>query len=191
MSIFEFISVAISIILGLAIARLLSAAIDLISHRESVTLHWVPLTWAFVMFSLLVIFWWQLFGANQFREEWTFVDFLLAIACTVSMYIACGLILPRQWSDYEIDLYEYFSRDGRWGVAAYSLFYLLVIPYNIRLYGEMATVGVLTLNFSQAVLSGIAALSRSRLWVGAATVLFLLLYGSNLLAVIFPAFGAE
>lgn len=191
MSIFEFISVAISIILGLSIARLLSAAIDLVSHRENVSLYWVPLTWALVMFSLLVIFWWQLFGANQFRDEWAFVDFVLAIACTVSMYIACGLILPRHWPDHRIDLYEYYLKDGRWGVAAYSLFYLLVIPYNVRLYGEMATVGVLTLNFSQAVLAGVAALSGSRRWIGIATLVFLLIYGRNLLVVIFPAFGSE
>jgi len=186
MSIFEFVSVAVSIILGLAIARLLSAAIDLFSHRDRIRFHWAPIVWAVIMFSLLVLFWWQLFGANELIEQWTFVDFLLAIACTVLMYIACGLILPRQWSEESIDLFNYFAKDGRWGVAAYSAFYLVVIPYNIRLYE--ATGDILALNLVQALLAAGAVLARSEKWIGVATIAFAIVYVSNVLAVIFPEF---
>ena len=141
------------------------------------------------MFSLLVLFWWQLFGANQFIEQWAFIDFLLAVACTVSIYIACGLILPRHWPEDQVDLYQYFCKDGRWGVAAYSLFVLLVIPYNIRLYGDLATAGILTMNFLQAVLAGAAVYSRSERWVKIVTAVFAVVYIGNVLAVLFPSFG--
>jgi len=189
MTIFEFISVAISIILGLSIARLLTGAIDLISHRERIQFHWVPIVWASIMFSLLILFWWQLFGSNQFLKQWAFWDFLLAISCTVCIYVACGLILPRRWTNDKIDLLQYFEKDGRFGVAAYSLFYLIVIPYNMRLYGEMATAGVLTMNLIQAVLAGVAAFNRSKRWLAMSTIAFVVIYLSNVAVVIFPAFG--
>ena len=49
MSIFEFVTVAISIILGLAMARILTAGTDLFLHRKRVRLHWIPMVWATVL----------------------------------------------------------------------------------------------------------------------------------------------
>ena len=136
MTIFEFVTVAISIIFGIAISRLLSAGIELFRHRDSVELSWIPVVWAVDIFWLLIVLWWQIFSISQAKDEWTFSDFNLTVAIIVVLYIASSLILPSRYEDQGFSLYGHFKREGRWGIAAYVIFFIIVIPWNWRMWGE-------------------------------------------------------
>ena len=50
MTSFEYLSVLISIILGLGLTHLLSAVRDLIQQRAQVRWHWLPVLWAGLIF---------------------------------------------------------------------------------------------------------------------------------------------
>lgn len=135
MTIFEFVSVAISIILGLGVTRLLSAGLDLFRHRHTTAVHWIPVVWAALIFWTQIEFWWSLFFVSQSLEVWTHGDFLLTIGFTVALFAAGSLVLPTDWRAESLDLLEFFHREGRWGVAAFGLVFLLAFPVNYRLFG--------------------------------------------------------
>ena len=136
MTIFEYVTVAVSIILGLAVARVLSSLTDLFIYRSQVKLHWIPVAWSAALFGLLIVNWWQLFEVSRTLPEWTFVGFALEITQVVTLYVASSLMLPRHWSEKRIDLWEWFCEQGRWGVAAYLLFFVMAIPVNSVLWGS-------------------------------------------------------
>lgn len=135
MTIFEFVSVAISIILGLGVARLLSGGLDLFRHRQTTRLHWVPVLWAFLIFWTQLEFWWSLFFVSQSLDVWTHGDFLVTIAFTVALFAAGSLVLPTEWEGDSLDLLDFFHREGRWGVAAFGVAFLIAFPLNARLFG--------------------------------------------------------
>ncbi len=135
MSIFEYVTVAISIILGLGVAQLLSGALELVRFRHVTRFHWAPLVWATVIFWIQLEFWWSLFGASVDPGVWTHFNFLLAAVTALSLIAAGSLILPKRWPEGGLDLIEYFHADGRTGVAAFALFHVLAIPFNSRLLG--------------------------------------------------------
>ena len=188
MTVFEYLTVAISIIVGLAIARVLTALTDLFAHRRHAQIFWVPIAWAVAFFFLLLINWWQMFTVSETLTEWSFLDFSLPIMQVVALFVGSSLILPRNWLDSSIDLYDYYCDQGRWGVAGYSIFFFLAIPTNIRLWGgssllmNMLVAGILT-----ACLGAI--FSRTRRQASAWTIAFIVVQMGTWRYVIFPTLG--
>jgi hypothetical protein len=186
MSIFEFVAVAVSIILGLGITRLLSASIDLFRFRKRTRMHWVPITWAVVVFLTQVFFWWQFFGVTV--EVWLFFDFVLTIATVLCLFVAASLVLPAHWSEGDVDLFAFFRAEGRWGIAAYAAFAVIAIAYNNRIYG-IPFMNLLTpVSLVLAVLALGVVLGRSRRWVGVCTLLWLAAAVGPFLLTYFPTF---
>ena len=188
MTIFEFVTVAISIIFGIALSRLLSAGIELFRHRNSVELSWIPIVWAADLFWLLVVLWWQIFQISQVKDEWTFGDFNLTIAIVVALYIASSLILPTRYEERGASLYDHYRREGRWGVAAYVIFFVIAIPWNYAMYGfEILSWG----NWDILAMIGAslgAVISKSVRQVGVFTAIFMVLHLTNIASVYVPVF---
>ena len=188
MTIFEYVSVTISIILGLAMARLLSIVCELVIDRKQTRFHWVPLAWVTTLFILIIVLWWQLFSVGQTLEEWTFLDFGLATVLTLPLFVASALFLPNRWSEKGIDLFEYFIEHGKWGVGAYMSFFILAILANYRLFGS-AFLSANTIWIAALVSAAVGTmLSRSRLMVGVWSGIFVTLQISNIFYVLFPSY---
>lgn len=173
MTIFEFVSVAISIILGLGVATLLSAALDLFRHRHKTRLHWVPIAWAVLIFWTQLEFWWGLFFVNQTLEVWTHADFLGTIAFTVALFAAGSLVLPTDWAAESLDLFDYFQREGRWGTAAFGVAILVAFPLNYRLFGVPLLIPMNLLLVGQVLAIGLLVLRpspRKTVWLTLAFV---------------------
>lgn len=90
---FEYLSVLISIVLGLGLTELLSGLQRLVHARDRVELHWLPLVWSALVFVILVQWWWAAFGFRG-QAEWNFVSFLLILMVPVLLYVAAALVLP-------------------------------------------------------------------------------------------------
>ena len=134
MTVFEYITIIASIILGLGLSRLLSEGIDLFRFREKVDFSWVPLVWALSLVWLAIIFWWQLFDVGVQKEVWLFTDFFLLIVFVLLYFCASSLVLPKHYMEERIDLFVHFDKEGRWGVVAYSALFLVAIFVNNRLF---------------------------------------------------------
>ena len=188
MTIFEYVTVAISIILGLALARLLSSSSDLIVFRRRVTFHWIPLTWAALLFCVLILFWWQLFALSQILEKWTILDFGIAICEALAFFVASTLMLPKHWSAERVDLYAFFREHGRWGVGAFAMVFLITIPLNVQLYGARLFSIPNLFDAFNALAAVATILSRSKLQSGIWTAVFVALLVANLIYIVIPAF---
>lgn len=135
----EYIFIAISIILGLAITRLLSTVAEMIRAHRHVTFHWATALWAIsVMFFILQLWWvgWEL----RSYEVWEFLDFFTLVIAAIFVYGAAELALPREdydiSDDSELDFLSHSRSLGRVSAAS-MLGYFAVGPYvNINLFGN-------------------------------------------------------
>src|SRR5439155_24106524 len=110
---FSYLSVLLSIILGLGLTQLLTASGRLIRHRDPVRVHWLPILWAAVLLLIYVQVWWSMYGL-RLRQDWTFVAFGIVLAQTAALYLMAAVALPEQVDETMLDLGEYFDRQHRW-----------------------------------------------------------------------------
>jgi hypothetical protein len=85
----------------------------MIRHREHVRFDWVPLLWAVVLLVNFVQVWWSLFGL-RWHAQWSFLEFLIVLGQTASLYLMAAVALPEQIDGREIDLFAHYDRHRRW-----------------------------------------------------------------------------
>jgi hypothetical protein len=110
---FSYLSVLLSIIIGLGLTQVLTACGRLIRHRDRVRADWLPLLWAAVLLVVYVQVWWSMFGLRYLRA-WTFVAFLAVLAQTGTLYLMAAVVLPEQVDEAGVDLGAYYERHHRW-----------------------------------------------------------------------------
>ena len=110
---FDYLSVLISIVLGLGLTELLSNVHRLIQARDRIKFHWLPLLWSGLIFVMLVQWWWAAFGLHR-ELEWNFFFFLLILLIPVLMYLAAASVLPTVEPEQEYDLRTYYFCIHHW-----------------------------------------------------------------------------
>src|SRR5437868_14508749 len=90
---FSYLSVLLSIIIGLAIAQLLQGLTGVIQVRERVRLYAPSLLWAVFRVVVAVHMWWAMFGMRA-RHHWSFVAFGVVILQTFVFFVLSALVLP-------------------------------------------------------------------------------------------------
>src|SRR5438270_6060915 len=113
MDAFSYLSVLLSIIVGLGLTQLLTATGRLIRHRDRVRVDWLPLLWAVVLLVVFVQVWWSMFGL-RLQRDWTFGGFLFILAQTCALYLMAAVLLPEQIDAESTDLAEHYERQHRW-----------------------------------------------------------------------------
>ncbi len=108
---FAYLSVLLSIILGLAIAEVLQGYSALLLSRSKVKLYAPPLIWSVMMLLMATQFWWASFGL-AWREHWDFAAFTAVLLQTVMMYMGTTVVLPKGLSDQPIDLKAHYYREA-------------------------------------------------------------------------------
>ncbi len=135
----EYVFIAISVILGLALTRLLHSAAGLIRAHMRVTFHWATALWAAVVMLFILQLWWVGWELRTFTE-WTFIDFFVLVLGSIFVYGAAELALPTEdydiSSDAELDFLRHSRSFGR--LSAFSMLgYFCVGPHvNITMFGN-------------------------------------------------------
>ena len=109
MSTFEFVSVLISIVVGLGITRILSDLASLAEYRGNVKLDGLTLLWAINVLGYHLIYWWVVVNNWRIRETWSLFGFSALFLYGVTLFFCAALILPRATSE-SLDLKERFER---------------------------------------------------------------------------------
>jgi len=135
---FEFLSVALSFVIGLGITYLLTSVLSLVQERRNCRPDWLPLVWAFYVFAYQVQYWWAVFELSEVRE-WSLTLFLALLSYAVLLFAAGGLILPHDAARHDEGLRAYFERDGRIGVLLLNLYFLIAPIFNDRLFATPLT----------------------------------------------------
>src|SRR6476646_5129054 len=103
MDAFGYLSVLISIVLGLAITELLQGVRSLLLARDRVRMFGPTLAWAGLLLLIDTQAWWAMFGM-RLRPAWRFADFGMVLLETVLLYLLAGLVFPHIAADAATDL---------------------------------------------------------------------------------------
>jgi hypothetical protein len=136
MDAFSYLSVLLSIILGLGLTQLLTAVGRLIRHRDRVRVHWLPLLWAAVLLLIYVQVWWSMYGLRA-RRDWTFGAFGIVLAQTATLYVMAAVVLPEQVDEGTLDLGAYFDRQHRWFFGFFLTTLIVSVLKDVILGGRL------------------------------------------------------
>lgn len=140
---FDYLNVLISIILGLAIAKILTGLATVITARERVDFYWPPIAWAIWLFFITAQHWWAQWSLRS-THEWTFLDFSLLLLVPVAIFLLSALVLPDREENEKLDLGEWFFRNRAWFFGIMFFLPALSIVEELVRSGHMASV----LNFA-------------------------------------------
>lgn len=135
----EYIFIAISVVLGLAMARLLHTAALLVRAHSRLTYHWATTLWGACIFIYILQLWWVGWEL-RLVTDWTIIDFFALVIGSVFVYGAAELALPTEDYDLsdnkELDFLLHSRTLGR--VSAMSMLgYFAVGPYvNMTMLGN-------------------------------------------------------
>lgn len=135
----EYVFIAISIILGLALTRLLHTAAGLIRAHKRVTFHWATALWGAVILLFILQLWWVGWELRTVTD-WSIIDFFVLVIGAIFVYGAADLALPTEDYDISSDIELVFLTHSRsFGrLSALSMLgYFCVGPHvNITMLGN-------------------------------------------------------
>jgi len=110
---FEYLSVLVSIIVGLALTQLLSGVARLIQLRRRIPMHAPTLLWMAMLFLIDVQVWWVAFERRT-AQQWTFFNFLLYLLIPIGVFLLSYLVLPDMGDEDSPDLRANFEGNRTW-----------------------------------------------------------------------------
>ena len=161
MSVFEFLSVALSFVLGLAVTLLLTSLLAAFRARHSTKMDWLPFVWAGYALAYQFQYWWALFELSAL-PRWTVAMFGMLLLLAALLFVAGALVLPSGSRNYPVDLRAYFETDGRWGAAALAAYNLVAVLVNVVMFEMAITDRTTWVSLSLALTGGLVVVARSR-----------------------------
>lgn len=112
MDAFSYLSVLLSIILGLAIAQVLQGYRSILLARGRVRVSAPVLIWSGLVLLFATQAWWASFGLRG-RPEWDFLSFAVILLQMTLLYMLSAVIFPEVAGDRRVDLVDHFERHRR------------------------------------------------------------------------------
>jgi hypothetical protein len=159
---FSYLSVLLSIIVGLTVTQILQAFRGIVLARTRVRMYWLPIGWAILVLVVAIQSWWAMFGLRE-REKWTFAEFLIVLLQNVMLYLGAGLVFP----DFEgepVDLREHYFAHHRIFFGIFVVTLLISLSKDLVLSGHLPD--PLNVAFHALFIVGAAiAMLTSREWI--------------------------
>ena len=126
---FEFVTVLISIILGLGITQIVSGVADLIHHHDQVKVYWLHVFWLILVFFLHIQEWWQIYELKTF-DDWHLPVFLFIILYPIVLFILARILFPGFSTD-KVDIKAFYYNNFRKFFIILIILSLLAISENV------------------------------------------------------------
>ena len=136
MDAFSYLSVLLSIILGLAITQILKGMRGLALARARVIVYGPTLGWAALLMLICVQGWWSMFGLREVAV-WTFPKFAIVLLQTITTYMLAALVLPDFFGDEVTDLHEHYFAHRRLFFGLFMLALLISLAKDLVLTGHV------------------------------------------------------
>ena len=160
---FTYISVLLSIVLGLAITQVLLGFRGLILTRATVKLYIPTLIWAAVALLVPIQAWWASFAMRE-QANWTFLALLVIILEMISIYMMAALVLPDIIGEKYVDLRQHFFAHRSWFFSALVAAVFFSLLKNLTLHGRLPSRIDSAFQFSFCAAAITAAVTRSELF---------------------------
>jgi hypothetical protein len=119
-SLFEFLMVLVSIIIGLGLAEILTGVARLIRGRASIEGYWVHAVAVVTIFTALLQQWWEIWSLRS-APEWTFLGLLMMLCGPVGLFLMAHLVFPEPLHDVKLRTYYYEGMRPIWWLATVTV----------------------------------------------------------------------
>jgi len=131
---FSYLSVLLSIILGLAITQILKGIRGWALSRARVVVYWPTLILAALLLFVSVQSWWAMFGMRGI-PVWTFGMFAVVLLQITILYMLAALVLPDFFGEQTIDLRQHYFAQRKLFFGLFVLVLLVSIAKDLVLGG--------------------------------------------------------
>lgn len=122
MSSFEFLSVLISVVVGLGLANMFTGLGRLVHRRKTVSFSLAHAGWSVHLFSMMVVYWWTVVFGWQDYQNWNILIFLFILVYGFALFMLSALLYPSEVPE-RWDLREHFREIRGWFFAFYFLWF--------------------------------------------------------------------
>ena len=122
MTLFEFVSVMISMILALSLGHLLDGLAFLVRSRDRVQWYTPHVLWSVALTFIVINHWWSLWDMREI--EWSYASFLYMLIAPVSLGFAVSLLAPSRPESGPINLEQHFGFARQTFAAALTVYVL-------------------------------------------------------------------
>ena len=129
----EYVFVAISIILGLAITRQLHTVGMLIRAHGRVSFHWSTALWGLCVMCYSLQLWWIGWELNHVTE-WSFGNYVILTAGSIFVYGAAEMALPVPEGSNDLDFLKHSQGLGRLSALSMLLYYAVGPYVNVSMF---------------------------------------------------------
>ncbi len=112
MSQFEYVSVLVSIVLGLGIAEIIISWARLLQNRENVQFYWLHGFWSAFTLFLIVQFWWG-FWNYRTLEKWSLTSLAFLVLETITLVLCVIVISPTRIFAGELNLERFYFENAK------------------------------------------------------------------------------
>ena len=141
---FGYLSVLISIILGLAITQILQGVRGLVIGRRRIVPYWPSVAWAGLLLLMTVQSWWAMYGLSR-QLEWTFIEFAIVLLQVGLFYMLAALVLPDFHGPDRTDLRRHYFEQRRWFYGLAVTLLVVSVLKDVIINGQLP--GAVNLGF--------------------------------------------
>lgn len=120
MSLFEFLMVLLSIIIGFGLAEILRGIARHIRNRDSVSAYWVHSVAVCLVFIALLQQWWEIWGL-QGHSGWSFLGLVMMLTGPTGLSLISYLLFPRTLQGADMRAYYYGPMRPAWWIAVLTV----------------------------------------------------------------------
>lgn len=129
LSVFEYLGVLLSVVIGLGLTHLLTGLSKTIHHRATLKTYWVQLLWVFNIALYIVAVWWGMFSWSG-QSSWGFLQFLFILSYAILLFLLASLLFPWDMRPDQ-DLEDHFWRTRAWFFGVFAVARLIDIPETV------------------------------------------------------------
>ena len=180
---YSYLSVLLSIILGLAITQVLKGFRGMLLTRARVRFYWPSVMWSCTLLLLFVQSWWAMFYMRNITA-WTFPMFGIVVLQTIVEYMLSAIVLPDFFGTESIDLHEHYYAHRRLFFGLIVLVLLISLGKSYVIDGHLPEPVNTGFQLSFIAVSVIALITR-REWFHRAQAIIAVIGISAYIAVLF------
>ena len=137
--VFEYLTVLISVVVGLSLTSFLTNVVRIIHVRGDVTISWVQLMWSASILIWTIAFWWFTFVLAE-QRQWTFPMFVFLLSYATLLFVLMALLFP-EGVPADHNYRTQFMQNRLWYFCVFLAFLCLdVIDYFIKLDKDVSIV---------------------------------------------------
>jgi hypothetical protein len=120
---FEYLTVLVSVVVGLSLTHFLTALIRIVHNRDTVRPYWVQLLWSGTIILWTISFWWFTFAMSNV-QRWSLSLFAFVMLYAVMLYMLVALLFPED-IDPDEDYESLFFENKTWFFSALLVFLVI------------------------------------------------------------------